>query len=406
MHGDFKRKIIKGAPGPKGKDTILCRTKYEMPTIPGALMKAHGIQFLSTGAILACWLFTPNFAKNHGAEDFHIGLIFVGYGVAIFVSNLIFGRLSDNHGRKPFLIGGLFLAALFFALQGLSTNLWMLFATRALAGFTAGIFPSALIAYVHEAKKKMGRFSSMGSMGWGAGVLMGGLVAQYLDLESVYFFAGGLFFLSGVLALKLPNITHTPLNVPLLPWKVIKKNRHIYLSFLIRHSGANSIWVIFPLFLEDLGANMFWVGAINAINAFGQTAFMATLGDRIDPRKQVTIGLWVSMVCFFLFALVKNMWEIMPLQVLLAFSWACLYVGSIRELTDNNRERATSVGVFSSMMSLSMIFGAVIGTIVVYFTDYRGTLIAAGLITMLSIIYWHVESKKCLLEKTPVIVHP
>jgi len=358
-------------------------------------MKSHGIQFLSSGAILATWLFTPSFAEKHGADDFHIGLIFAGYGIAVFTSSIIFGRLSDNQGRKKFLVLGLFLSAICFSLQGLSPNLLVLFITRALAGFSSGIFPSSLIAYVHESKKKMGRFSSVGSLGWGSGVLLGGIVAQYLDLASVYFFAGLLFFLSGLLSLKLPNVEHVSLNVPLFPREIIKRNRHIYISFLVRHSGAHSIWVIFPLFLYDLGANMLWIGIINAINAFGQTIFMYAFGDRWRPERLVSLGLLASTLTFFLFALAQNMWHIMPMQVLLAFSWACLYVGSIRELTEKNEERATAVGVMSSIMSLSMVFGSIIGTIVILLTDSRrGTLIAAGLIASVSLIYWELLGRR------------
>jgi len=357
-------------------------------------MKAHGIQFLSTGAILATWLFTPSFAERHGADDFHVGLLFAGYGIAVFSSSIIFGRLSDNQGRKKFLILGLFLSALCFALQGLAPNLPTLFVTRALAGFSSGIFPSSLIAYVHESRKKMGRFSSVGSLGWGMGVLFGGIVAEYLDLASVYYLAGLFFLVSGLLSLGLPDIGHVPLNVPLFPREVIRKNSHIYISFLIRHSGAHSIWVIFPLFLEDLGANMLWIGIINAINAFGQTIFMYTFGDKLRPERLVGIGLVASVLSFFLFSLARNMWHIMPMQVLLAFSWACLYVGSIRELTEKNEERATAVGVMSSIMSLSMIFGSIIGTLVILITDSRrGTLLSAALISSVALIYWELVGR-------------
>ena len=364
-------------------------------------MKSHAIQFLSTGAILATWLFTPSFAEKHGADDFQIGILFLGYGVSIFASFLIFGRLSDNHGRKPFLVGGLFLAALCFTLQGLSFNIYLLFATRAMAGFTAGIFPSSLLAYVHEAQKKMGKFSSAGSLGWGFGVLLGGVVAEYADLRTVYFLAGGLFLVSGLLSLGLPNIHYQRQKVPLFPREVILRNKHIYTSFLIRHSGANAIWVIFPLYLEDLGADMLWIGIINAINAFGQAVFMYALGDRIPPQRLMSLGLLGSVVSFILFSLATNMWHIMPMQILLAFSWACLYVGSVRELVDENEERATALGVFSSVMSLSMIFGAIIGTAVIFFTESRrGTIVAAASISAIALAYWHIygcrKYEKCI----------
>ena len=151
-------------------------------------MKAHGIQFLSGASILATWIFVPKFAQDHGASDFQIGIIFIGYGIAIFISSITFGRMSDILGRRPFLLAGLLASALCFALQGLATDLYTLFVFRALAGFSAGVFPASLVAYVHEAKRKMGRFSSAGALGWGLGVLGAGIVAQVADLKVI---AGG-----------------------------------------------------------------------------------------------------------------------------------------------------------------------------------------------------------------------
>jgi len=356
-------------------------------------MKSYGIQFLSGASILATWIFVPKFAQEHGASDFQVGLIFTGYGLAIFVSSIIFGRLSDNLGRKPFLLIGLLASAACFTVQGLAIDLYTLFIFRALAGFSAGIFPASLVAYVHEAKKKMGRFSSAGALGWGSGVLMGGVVAQLIDTSSVFFASGLIFLASFLIALRLPSLPARNLNVPRFPKDVILRNSDVYIAFLIRHSGAHSIWVIFPLYLDQLGANSLWIGIINAINAFGQAIFMYKITDRVRGRLLINIGLLSSMVTFILFAAARDMWQIMPAQILLAFSWACLFVGSLRELTDNNEEKATAVGILNSIMSMSMIFGAIIGTFVVLYTDYRGTLRVAACFAAASWLFWTLRCR-------------
>jgi len=105
------------------------------------------------------------------------------------------------------------------------------------------------------------------------------------------------------------------------------------------------------------------------------------------------MGLFAAMLTFILFAMARNFWEIMPAQLLLAFSWACLYVGSLRQLTDNNEEKATAVGILNSTMSLSMIFGAIIGSIVLLFTGYRGTLLVAACFAAMSWTYWNLSCR-------------
>ena len=84
---------------------------------------------------------------------------------------------------------------------------------------------------------------------------------------------------------------HRSVNVPALPIKIIKKNLSLYLSVLIRHSGAHMIWTFWPLFLQTLGADLFWVAAIQAINGATQFVFMYTLSSRIGYVSSVAGGL-------------------------------------------------------------------------------------------------------------------
>jgi len=48
-------------------------------------------------------------------------------------------------------------------------------------------------------------------------------------------------------------------------------------------------------------------------------------------------------------------------QVLLGFSWATLYVGCLKVLTETNPETGTAGGLFNSVLSLSSILGPILG---------------------------------------------
>lgn len=158
-----------------------------------------------------------------------------------------------------------------------------------------------------------------------------------------------------------PTTKH--IEQPFFNIAILKKNWRIYLSFFLRHAGAFGIWAIYPLFLADLGASKFWIGIIYSLNAFGQFFFMPQL-DRFQSNKLIKFGLYFSTATFIAFGICKNFWQILPFQILLAFSWSCLYLGSLKYLLEHNEEKSTAVGVFNSISSLAGIVGPLMGGLV------------------------------------------
>jgi MFS family permease len=110
------------------------------------------------------------------------------YGAAYLGSSLFFGRQSDMKGRLPFIRLGLGLATLSYAVQVLAGNPLTLMLIRALIGFCLGMSDAALMAYNFEMGGGIGRFASLGALGW----LLGGIVAIFIQGYR------SLFFLSSI----------------------------------------------------------------------------------------------------------------------------------------------------------------------------------------------------------------
>jgi YNFM family putative membrane transporter len=72
------------------------------------------------------------------------------FGLAYAVACLLFGPLSDVHGRRRILIAGLAASAFATALVALSPNVLALYVTRGLAGFFAGTFGPVALGWVSE----------------------------------------------------------------------------------------------------------------------------------------------------------------------------------------------------------------------------------------------------------------
>jgi len=267
------------------------------------------------------------------------------------------------------------------------------FATvRILIGFCAGMFPAALLAYAYDTRAgRMGKFSAFGSAGWGFGNLAVGLFGMMY--EEAYLFCAAILFASFTIALYLPFSKETRMEVPFFPAAIIKRNASVYSAMLIRHTGANMIWVTYPLFLESIGADVEWIGVIYAVNAFGQAFFMLFL-DRYDPSLLVAVGLVSSALTFYTFTLAGSYWEIIPSQVLLAAAWSCLYVGALRYVMDRNKEKATVTGLLSSTMSISGIMGPVLGGIAATLFGFKGTISIATAMSVIALCIFIFELRR------------
>ncbi len=333
-------------------------------------MKSNIILFLSYTSAMMSSVFIPNLAMELGATNTEIGLIGASYGLTIFLSSFIFGRASDMRDRRSFLKLGLFSATVFFFLQIFAYDVRSLIIIRGLAGFSLGIFTAPLIAYTYESGRKLGNFASYGSLGWAFGGLLAGVIAQQgeafiyintlLPYWAVFLLSSVFFLISLLIALRLPEVMMVRVSVPLFPKDVIKKNWVVYLPVFLRHTAAFSIWIIFPLYLAELGATRFWIGAMYFINAGTQFFIMRQLDWKNDVRL-INIGLVVSALVFLSYVFPDNFYQVIPIQILLAISFSYLYVGNLKYLTDNNREKSTSVGILNSVTSISMAVGPLLG---------------------------------------------
>ena len=76
----------------------------------------------------------PFYIEAFGAGGSELGFLMAVFATMQFFFSPVWGQLSDRFGRKPILVIGIVgngISMLFF---GLSTQLWMLYASRALAG--------------------------------------------------------------------------------------------------------------------------------------------------------------------------------------------------------------------------------------------------------------------------------
>ena len=161
----------------------------------------------------------PFYIDRFGASGSELGLLMATFATMQFFFAPIWGGLSDRRGRKVILMVGVLGNALSQLFFGLSTELWMLFASRALAGILSSATIPTAMAYIGDSTSDEDRGAGMGMLGaaMGLGMVLGPGIGGWLATQSLalpFFVAAGLsvaalLFILFVLPESLPAEART-----------------------------------------------------------------------------------------------------------------------------------------------------------------------------------------------------
>ena len=347
-----------------------------------ARFQANLINFLLYCAIMSSHMFIPLLSTDLGASSLQVGLVGASFGIAYLLSSLFFGRKSDLQGRLFFVRIGLAASSIAFLAQTLSFSLVALFFIRALVGFSLGISTAALIAYIYESQGNMGRFSSYGSLGWIGGAIAAATLTGY---NALFVFSAVFSLAAFIVSLSMQEtVSPKPEKIPRLV-TVARRNSRVLWPFFLRHLGATATWIILPLFFETLGASKTWIGLLWSINFVFQFIAMRFV-EKLPEKLVFLIGQGLSVLVFVGYTLANNYLQVIPLQILLGFSWAFLYVGSLLMVLHSGEEKGTASGVFFAAINLSGAVGPLLGGLISQLFDYRAVMLFAAAITLVGLL--------------------
>ena len=204
----------------------------------------------------------PFLIESMGASGSVLGLLMATFALMQLIFSPVWGSLSDRIGRKPVLMIGVFGFGITMVLFGLSTQLWMLFAARALSGILSSATMPTAMAYIGDSTSEEDRGGGMGVVGAAMGLGMvlgpglGGLLAGE-NLAVPFFFAGGLSFLAMVLIMAF------------LPESLPKEERQK--SGRVQFINLGELWGALK---SPIGILLFMAFLLS----FGLTAFEAIFG--------------------------------------------------------------------------------------------------------------------------------
>ena len=128
----------------------------------------------------------PLYEAEFGFSGLVVTVIFAAYAVGVIVALVLFGGLSDRIGRKRTLLPGLGFAALSAVCFLFADGLALLLVGRVVSGLSAGIFSGTATATLVDLapdgdRDRASLVATVVNMGGlGVGVLLGGVLAQWL----------------------------------------------------------------------------------------------------------------------------------------------------------------------------------------------------------------------------------
>jgi MFS family permease len=160
-------------------------------SIRGSIGRRTGLAsaaFAFAIVMLGTTLPTPLYSlyrERFGFSELMITVIFATYAAGVIASLLLFGRLSDQIGRRGVLLPGLALSALSAVAFLVADGLALLIVGRVLAGLAAGIFTGTATATLVDlaAPDKRARATLVATIanmgGLGCGPLLAGVLSQW-----------------------------------------------------------------------------------------------------------------------------------------------------------------------------------------------------------------------------------
>jgi MFS family permease len=170
----------------------------------------------------------PSYLSSMGGEEYK-GLIIALFTLSAGLSRPFSGKLADKIGRIPVMIVGAsvcFVVGLMYPLLSFVGGFLFL---RFAHGFSAGFTPTGASAYVadivpfNKRGEAMGIQSLFGSMGMAAGPAIGGWIATYWPIETLFYCAA---FTSIFSILILTRLKETLKEKEPLSLGLFKLNRH------------------------------------------------------------------------------------------------------------------------------------------------------------------------------------
>src|SRR5215217_5143701 len=184
--------IVPSSSTPPRENTLSSTTSTDRKWLALVLLAAAQFVVVLDASIVNVAL--PSIGRDLHFSQENLSWVVNAYTLVFGGFLLLGGRMADLLGRRRVFTAGLILFALASLLGGLSTNEGQLIAARALQGLGAAILSPAALSILtttfaegSERNRALGVWGAVAGSGGAVGVLLGGVLTEYLGWEWVLF---------------------------------------------------------------------------------------------------------------------------------------------------------------------------------------------------------------------------
>ena len=232
--------------------------------------------------------------------------------------------------------------------------------------------------------KKVTSVISFHALGWLVGIVIGGLTNN----EKSIFVISSIFFLIGfIISNKLPQAKIVK-KIDASTKEVFLTNKFLFLSLLLRHIGAASVWTILPIMLVDiLNAKFYEISFVYISNTLTAFLIMNVMAYKISLKNitKFKIGIGLTAFVFIGLSLINEWWMAIPFMALVGGTWAFIFIGGNFHLMENN-PKSTATGIFSSTLSISSVIGPIFAGIFAFYFGYTTVIYFAIIVIIIAYI--------------------
>jgi MFS transporter, DHA1 family, tetracycline resistance protein len=381
--------------------------------------------------------FIPSYSEHFGARGVMIGVIFSAFSAMQFVFAPIWGRLSDQYGRRPILLLSTLGAAVSYVLFAKATALsndhaalWLIVISRLFAGICGGNITVAQ-AYIADVTPPAERSKWMGLIGMAFG--LGFVLGPFLGAESMRFFgqtgpgwvAASLCAANFILAYFILVESHTPNSAQAAPRPHLDQWIHtlqqpkvgfLVVAFFLATFCFSCFESTLPLLVganfhldfkrdatsaSTIGYLFVYCGLVGAVMQGGA---IGPLVKRMGESKLIALSLVLTAASFLWFPFLKGSspltWKVLLQAQGLPWVWLLLALGLLSVGTSLTRpplfgllsnltaahEQGATIGVAQGAGSLARILGPLFATALLPYSPPLPYVICAGILLVTTVL--------------------
>lgn len=361
----------------------------------------------------------PVYANDLGASGMYVGMIFASFSISRTFLLPVFGRLSDQKGRKPFIIAGLAAYTLISIAFVFSETVETLILLRFIQGVASAMIMPVVQAYVGEITPEgsegysMGLFNLSMFLSLSLGPLMGGVIKDIWSLDTAFICMGllsgiglflCLFFLPPVYREKIKLKHHK-----IMPWSNFLKDKDIIAIFIFRYAYTaciGVIWCFLPVFADtEFGLSSSLIGVLVMLGVFVSGLLQLPMGyaaDRTNKMMLILSGGIISTIGMILPFWASSFYDLV-IAVSIFGVGGGISMPAIMAFAvikgDEKKAMGSVISIITVAHSLGMLTGSLVAGLAMDYLSLRLSF-PCGMLIMLTgtLGFWAIMDKKSFIK--------